>query len=144
MAKLTAKQEGFCQSVATGISLSQAYRDNYNTENMSNECIWVKASELMANGKVAVRVAELHLLAQERTLVTVESLTKELNENRAKAESLEQVAAMNVATMGKAKLHGLLVEKVEAKVEADVVVTSPSDKLTGFLDGISKRRGETG
>ena len=110
---LTVKQEGFACSVAEGNSLAQSYRDNYNAENMANEVIWVKASELMSNGKVLVRVAELQEMAQERTLVTMQSITEELDENRAIAAQLDQPAAMNAATMGKAKIHGLLVDQID-------------------------------
>lgn len=133
--KLTAKQEGFCLSVAEGKSLSQAYRDNYNAENMSNECLWVKACELGANGKVGVRMAELQEAAKERTLVTIETITKEYEENRAAAKGLDQPAAMNTATTGKAKLHGLMVEKAEVairveKIEVEFVNDNSQDKDT--------------
>lgn len=56
---LTAKQEAFCQAVASGMNQSDAYRSAYDAENMKAECINVKASELASGGKVAVRIAEL-------------------------------------------------------------------------------------
>ncbi len=110
---LTVKQEGFACSVAEGNSLAQSYRDNYNAENMTNEVIWVKASELMSNGKVLVRVAELQEAAQERTLVTMASITAELEEARALAQKTAQTASMVSATMGKAKVNGLLVDQID-------------------------------
>ena len=112
--KPTPKQEAFARKYVECSNQSEAYRHAYDVgENTKPETVWVKACELMANGKVSARVYELQQLAQERTLVTVESLTKELDENRTKADDLDQVGAMNQATMGKAKLHGLDVHKVD-------------------------------
>jgi len=112
--KPTPKQEAFARKYVECSNASEAYRTCYDVgENTTPEAVWVNACKLMANAKVAQRVYELQEAAAERTLVTVESLTKELNENRDKADDLDQVAAMNQATMGKAKLHGLDVHKVD-------------------------------
>ena len=110
--KLTPKKEAFaCKNEETR-NASEAYRQSYDVgENTKPETIWVKASELMANGKVAARVFQLQEAARERTLVTVESLTKELEEARAMADGLKNPAAMTGAIMGKAKLNGLLIDK---------------------------------
>lgn len=119
---LTQKQEAFCLKYMECSNQSEAYRHAYDVgENTKPETVWVKACELMSVGKVSARVFELQQKAAERTLVTVESLTVELDENRTKANDLDQVAAMNGATMGKAKLHGLGVEKshVELGISAD-------------------------
>lgn len=56
---LTAKQEAFAQAVASGMTQADAYRSAYDAENMGDDTIYVKASELMAAGKVSVRVSEL-------------------------------------------------------------------------------------
>ncbi len=110
---LTPKQEGFCLSYIETGNASEAYRRNYNCENMKPESIAVKASELLKNGKVAVRVAEIQKDHQERHNVTIDSLTKELEEARAMAVATQQAAAMTGATMGKAKLHGMITDKQE-------------------------------
>lgn len=119
MAKLTAKQEGFVQDVFTGTTYAQSYRNNYDADGMADNVIWVKASELMSNGKVSVRLIELQEEAAERSQVTVESLTIEYEEARALGKSEGQSAAMSTATTGKAKLHGLLVDRSETKVEVE-------------------------
>lgn len=125
----TIKQEGFVQDVFKGETYTQAYRNNYDTENMAENVIWVKASELMKNGKVAVRLVELQMEAAERSQVTVESLTKELDENRALASKLDQPAAMNGSTMGKAKLHGFDVHKVEQVNPVQIILAKDIDDL---------------
>ena len=113
--KLTIKQENFCLALMETGNASEAYRRAYNAENMKPEVIHVKASELLSSGKVSVRVAELKAEAKERCMVTVESLTEELEEARALALQEGQSSAAVAATMGKAKLHGLLTDKVDVK-----------------------------
>lgn len=115
MADLTAKQEAFARSYVETGNASEAYRQAYNVGvNTKTETVNKRASELLANGEVTGRVAELQSQATERTMVTVESLTLELEEARMKAMADEKGASAAVsAVMGKAKLHGLLVEKAE-------------------------------
>lgn len=121
MAKLTAKQEKFCQEYIRCSNQSEAYRTVYNVKkDRKPEYVWTDACVLMANPKVAQRVFELQQLAQERTLVTVESLTNELNENRDFAKQQKQPAAMTSATMGKAKIHGLDAQKIDMTIKASV------------------------
>jgi phage terminase small subunit len=109
---LTVKQEAFAQSyIENGGNKSAAYREAYDAENMQENTINVKACELFKNGKVAVRVLELQSEHRERHNVTVDSLTKELDEARGLAKEEAQPAAMTGATMGKAKLHGLITDK---------------------------------
>ncbi len=58
--RLSAKQESFARRVASGTcTLSDAYRASYDAQGMANKTVWQAASRLMANSKVAARVAEL-------------------------------------------------------------------------------------
>ena len=52
---LTEKQEAFAKALASGMDQSDAYRAAYNAENMKNETIWNKASEML-KGDLGVRV----------------------------------------------------------------------------------------
>ena len=113
---LTVKQEGFILDAFKGVSLAQSYRNNYNTENMLEKSVWELASREMAKVKVTSRLAELQMEAAERSQVTVESITKELEEAREVAKDEKQGAAMTSASMGKAKVNGLLVDKVDASL----------------------------
>jgi phosphoenolpyruvate-protein kinase (PTS system EI component) len=57
---ITAKQEAFCQAVLAGRSQSDAYRHAYNTKRGATAgAIAVSASRLMADPKIAIRIAEL-------------------------------------------------------------------------------------
>jgi hypothetical protein len=80
---------------------------------MKPEVINVKASELLKNGKVAARVAELRAAHAARHDITVDDLVDELQEARALAIKRENPSAAVAATMGKAKLLGLVVDKGE-------------------------------
>lgn len=111
--KLTPKQEKFCQTYIETGNASEAYRQAYNTENMKPETVSVKASELLKNGKITVRVEALQSAHQKRHDVTVDSLTVELDEARIAALKSDQNSAAVGATMGKAKLHGLINDKHE-------------------------------
>ena len=60
--KLTIKQEKFCNYYLESGNASEAYRRAYSCENMRPETINIRACELLANGKIAVRVKELQTL----------------------------------------------------------------------------------
>ena len=122
-AKLTPKQEAFTVGIAAGLSQSDAYREAYDAENMTPKQIWEEASKLAASPKVAQRLFLLHEKATERTLVTIESITRELEEARVMADALRNPAAMTGASMGKAKVNGLLVDRVDQKQTVNVVIS---------------------
>ena len=105
--KLTPKQEGFCQDYITTSSQTRAYELNYNVKNMQKNSIHSKAHELMQNGDVTVRINDLQARVAKKFEVTVESLTKEFEEDRQLARDLDMPAAAIAATNGKARIHGL-------------------------------------
>lgn len=100
--------------VETG-NASEAYRRSYNAEKMKPETVNRNAKALMDNNKVATRVQELRAAHVERHEITVDDLIRELEEARSIAMSGErqQPAAMVAASMGKAKLLGMLTDKTE-------------------------------
>ena len=122
--KLTPKQENFARVYFETSNASEAYRQAYDVgENTKPETVWRKACEVLANGKVGAKVAELQSLAQKRTLVTVASITAELDQARDLADRLKNPAAMTGAIMGKAKVNGLLIDKVDAKQTFNVTIS---------------------
>jgi NAD-dependent oxidoreductase involved in siderophore biosynthesis len=81
--ELTAKQELFSQSVASGMTQADAYRTAYNAARMKTETIYVRACELMQNSKVAERVAGLraetavkHLWSREDSITSLMGVVK--------------------------------------------------------------------
>ena len=112
---LTPKQEAFALAYVETGNASEAYRRSYNAEKMKPSVIAVKASELLAHGNVSVRVKELQAAAVDEHKIKVSDILRELEEARVVALQQEkpQAAAMVAATMGKAKLLGMLTDKME-------------------------------
>ena len=117
---LTPKREAFVQAYVETGNASEAYRRAYNVrETTKPASVWQSASKLLADPKVASRVAELQAHHQQRHHdVTVDTLTSEYDEARELALGIEQPSAAISATSGKAKLHGY--DKGEAKVEVNI------------------------
>ena len=105
--KLTPKQEGFCQDYITTGSQTRAYQLNYNVKKMLPASINNKAYELMQNVDITSRVAQLQERVAKKFEVTVESLTRELEEDRQLARDLDMPAAAISALNVKARIHGL-------------------------------------
>lgn len=129
---LTVKQEAYaCHYVELGGKGSEAYRRAYDAGSMSDKTIWEAASRLLKNSKVAARIKQLREVIAEACKLTVSDLLQELEEARALAAKAEtaQTGAMVSATMGKAKLLGLLSDKVLHGV-------IPEDPLSDFLKTI--------
>ena len=110
---LTPKQETFCLAYIEEGCASAAYRQAYNSERMKPETVNRSAKELLDNPKITARIQELQEAHRERHDVTVDSLTKELEDARDLATKNKQPSAIVQAVMGKAKIHGLIKDKHE-------------------------------
>ena len=132
-AALTPKQEAFARAYVETGNASEAYRQAYEVaETTKPESVWSNASQVLADTKVAQRVMELQEAARERTLVTIEALTKELDEDRELARQEKQPSAAISAVMGKAKLHGLIIDKADNKTKL-----SADESIAGLLTRIA-------
>jgi hypothetical protein len=132
MSDLTAKQEAFALAYVETGNGSEAYRRSHDVgADTKPETVWSEASRLLANPKVAARVKELQQLARDIAMVSIGTLTEELELARVKAMGDEKGASAAVsAIMGKAKLHGLLVEKAEVTGKDGAPLTSTVDDLS--------------
>ncbi|MER9936121.1 terminase small subunit [Mesorhizobium sp. M0088] len=107
------RHERFAQGLAKGLSGKAAYVEaGYRSTGNAAE---VGATKLVRNGKIAARVAELQARQVRRLDVTVESIVAELEEARAAALAHKQLAAAVAASLGKAKLLGLIVDRAEVE-----------------------------
>lgn len=115
---LTPKQEAFALAYIETGNASEAYRRSYDASRTKPDVVHVKASQLLADGRIAVRVEQLRAELVERNAVTVDSLIAELDEARVAAlgAMIPQSSAAVSASLGKAKLLGLLTDKIDAKV----------------------------
>ena len=118
---LTPKQEKFVQNIIQGMSQADAYRSAYSCKNMTDNSIYVNASKLVADAKVAQRLKELReqlakpsiMSAQER----LEWLTELIkSDEESTSDKLRAADIMN-------KMQGEYVQKVEAEVKNAVNIS---------------------
>lgn len=118
---MTPKQEHFARLYVETGNASEAYRQAYNAENMKPETVTNEAYKLLQDPDISAMVDDLKAEARQRHRVTVDDLLHELEQARAAALAAPtpQSSAAVSATMGKAKMLGLLVDKAEIKAEAE-------------------------
>ena len=111
---LTPKQEAFAIAVASGMTQADAYRSAYNVKPETKpEVTQVKASQLMADGKIRVRVEELKKPIIEAAGITLESHLARLEHLGKKAEDAESYTAAISAEVARGKVAQLYTERVE-------------------------------
>lgn len=113
--------------MAKGKSAADAYESAGYKPHRQN------AARMMTNDDIAARVAELQGKVAKKVEVTVESLAAELEEARGLAKTEKQTSAMVSATLGKAKLFGLIIDKKQHSGTVTVVTLSAKD-LDGLTD----------
>ncbi len=102
-----ARHERFAQALFWGKSAHQAYIDAGYKPCRQN------AARLTTNDDVRGRLTELQEAVAEANEVTVSSLLDELEAARRQAASLDQLSAADRAIEAKAKVSGLLVQRME-------------------------------
>lgn len=108
--RMLPRRELFCQKyIELGIAY-EAHRAAGYGPTMNDKTRTEAACRLLAKPAIQERLEELRIEHQARHGVTVDSLTSDLQDDRELARSKGQAAAAISATMGKAKLHGLLVD----------------------------------
>ena len=129
--KLTPKQESFCLAYIETGNASEAYRQAYDAENMKPETINRKAKVELDKGKIRARLEALQAEHRKRHDVTVDGLSENLEIAMNLAFQNKQAAAMVSAIMGRAKLHGLLVDRAEltGKDGGPITVDDVSERL---------------
>jgi hypothetical protein len=107
-----AKHELFCQHLALGKTASDAYEMAGYKPSRSN------ASVLRAKQSVSDRLSEILQQSEEKVVGQIEytrdALLSELEEERQLALKRGQASAAVAATMGKAKILGLIIDRREA------------------------------
>ncbi len=126
---MTPKQQRFSQLYIELGNASEAYRQSYDAARMKPETINRNAKALLDNNKIAARVAELQAEHRARHNITIDSLTDDLEKDRQLAHKAAQAGAAVSATLGKAKLHGLLKDQVEASGPAGGPIDLPLLRL---------------
>lgn len=136
------KHERFAQELAKGQTADESYVTAGYKPSRPH------ASRLATKGNIQARVAEILERGAVRAEVTVASIIAELDEARALAKEQGQAPPMIAASMGKAKVAGLLIDRTEmtgkdgGPIKTEEV--SARDKLNDRILGISARAGENG
>lgn len=91
---LTARREKFAQCVADGMTQADAYRAAFSADKMKVETIYSRASELMADGEIKGRVAELREKLTQKALWTREMSVSALLEAYQEGNASAKVAAV--------------------------------------------------
>jgi phage terminase small subunit len=105
------KHEAFCQHRAAGRTLDEAYAEAGYKPSRQH------AARLATKGNIRERLKEIVADVVDGFEITVEKIAKQLADDRAFARKCKQPGAAVAATMGLAKLGGLLTDK------SSVVVT---------------------
>lgn len=102
-----ARHEKYAQALFEGLPQNAAYEAAGFRYHEGN------ASRLRRNEKIVARLTELQEAVAESSQVTVQSLLRELEHARKRADSLDQLAASVRAIETKAKVSGLMSQKIE-------------------------------
>lgn len=126
--KLTAKQEAFCQGIADGLGQADAYRAAYDADNMKENSVYVQASKLMKNPKIAQRIADLRFEVQEKQLWTREMSVKGLVAAYKVANKAANASGMTGAIKELNAMHGYN-EPAKLNVKVQQFPTSIDDMV---------------
>ena len=113
---LTEKQHAFCLAYMETGSGALAYRAAYRVgEKTTPSSVARCGSQLLHQENIQLAIKFMRDEAAERSKITVDKLVIELEEARktASTAAFPQASAMVAATLGKAKLLGLLTDKVD-------------------------------
>lgn len=77
MTDLTPKQEAFCLAYVETGNASEAYRRAYNAEKMKPKTVYEASSRLLADSKIAARIAALQAAIAEQTVVSEARIIEE-------------------------------------------------------------------
>lgn len=129
--ELTPKQERFAQEVASGKTQADAYRAAFDVKPTTKpETTYKRACELMADGNISGRVAELRAAASERVVWTLtdslnvlSTIAKGLDADAKPSDKVNAVKAIN-AMIGldapsKLNVTGSLVTHIQREVIDD-------------------------
>lgn len=117
MTKLPIKREKFCMHLVEHGSRPDAYRYAYNVRpGTKATSIRAECTKIMSSPLVQQRIAELKEKARKRHDLRIDDIMAELDENRDLALQEKQASAATQATMGKAKVAGFLIDKMQVDV----------------------------
>jgi hypothetical protein len=132
-----ARHESFAQQLVQGQKFgwtrgSCYSRSGYKAEGESAESAAWRLLKNVENG-IAARVQEIVGNGAKRAEVTVQSLLEELEAAREGATSAEQFAAVTGAVIAKAKLKGLMVDRLAVGAPSDFAACETTEQVVDKL-----------
>jgi hypothetical protein len=103
---MTPKQEKFAQCIADGMNQADAYRAAYDASNMKDSSIYVNASKLLSDTKVAQRVQELKEQLSSKALWTRADSVRALETAMRIAQDKDNAAGLVAAVKELNAMHG--------------------------------------
>lgn len=120
MLKLTPKQESFAKSIALeGMSYVDAYRNSYSVKSMSDDAIYVEASNLANNPKISLRIKELAAEADSPRIMGATKRKERLTEFASSEDPNVAMKAIDLLN----RMEGGYIQKVEAEVKNAVNIS---------------------
>lgn len=116
-----ARHERFAQELAKGKSVDDAYAAVGYTPNRGN------AARLKAKEGILSRLTELQVRTAEKATTTAADIAAQLDEDRSFARNLKQAAAAVSASLGKAKVLGLIIDRAKVEHEGNIILTITSE-----------------
>ena len=113
---MTPKQADFVRLYFELGNASEAYKRAYNSKAKPNT-LHRKANDLLKHPTIKAEVITMQDQARARNRVTIDNVIAELEEARQTAKQVGNASAMVSATMGKAKVLGLVVDKQETNTK---------------------------
>lgn len=113
---LTAKEDKFCNNVASGMTLTDAYKGSYNAENMTDKTANEKASILAKKDKIKTRIEQLREKASSKAIMTATQRKEWLTNlimNDLNANKTDKLKALDILN----KMDGEYVTKIQGEVE---------------------------
>jgi len=120
--KVNARQEQFLWLIVDGMSQERAYASIYG-EAKSREVCSTNASRMLAKANVKARRQEIVAARMATQPITVKFLTTELLAISLEARALGQQSAAVAGLQTVAKLHGLMIDKMQV----DALVRKPTE-----------------
>lgn len=115
------RQEKFCHELAQGKSQLEAYvAAGYKPDDGA-------ACRLSGNVRVIARLAELQKRTAEKATTTAADIARQLDEDREFARKVEHAPAAVAATLGKAKVLGLIIDKAKIDHGGAISITVTSE-----------------
>ena len=140
---LTTKQETFCRNISiNGLSISEAYKQSYNCENMQIDSIYQLSSRLSKQVKIRFRINELSEAVASELVADVvwdrSKIISELSINVDLGRETKQLAASNQALKLIGSAVGNVFEPETMQVNGTLsILHSLSDSVLEKLEALS-------